>query len=675
MNESGTTPEALMSFSIGPVQGFIKQARTVRDLWSGSYLLSWLTGRAIAVCEERGGKLLACALAENPIVRFHRGDSIDTPKDQDDPLLLSCLPNQFLVTFPDAADTQQMPEIAKAIEQAVRDEWLSICNAVHGFLKERWDPIRPGWDDHWSDSEGNDGNKGQVEHFWEIHCIYLPGQSADELRNLAATLRIDAQAHNGDDSRLRRAVLARIGDAHKAVRKFAHHEPDDEHRPKCALSGDHHQMLPRAGKGENIMVIAKKWWEEAAEAAHGKWTRMSPKDRFCAINLVKRMAWAHYLSEKLGAKPQDMRTPDTATIAARHWMCELDGTDELGNLLSDRAEEQLMDGNHGVHWSGHWLHWDDPAGPKGPETGDQEECPEDIWQMIQRARQDARERNLPARPPAYYAILMLDGDRMGGRFARADDDQYRDLSEALAGFASEQLPRIVREHLGHLIYAGGDDVLALLPTATALKCAGSIRQALAGLSLPSGIEPLTCSAGIAVAHYKFDLRDALDAARAAEQHAKKAGRDRLAVTILRRSGEHTTGLCRWDAAAMLDQLVDQFRAGKSDRWAYQLRAVLERLAAPDVLGTPSNGEAEVLGQIIDSELVRLLGRAEPASRPDEERVRGFWDRVLGKSEPPTPPPSASDSADDEETPRSLRIRREAITLIQSAAFLARGREE
>jgi len=33
---------AFLLFQVGPVQDFISQARSVRDLWSGSYLLSWL---------------------------------------------------------------------------------------------------------------------------------------------------------------------------------------------------------------------------------------------------------------------------------------------------------------------------------------------------------------------------------------------------------------------------------------------------------------------------------------------------------------------------------------------------------------------------------------------------------------------------------------------------------
>jgi len=43
----GVHGKAFLSFAIGPVQSFIKTARSVRDLWSGSMILSWLTFNGI----------------------------------------------------------------------------------------------------------------------------------------------------------------------------------------------------------------------------------------------------------------------------------------------------------------------------------------------------------------------------------------------------------------------------------------------------------------------------------------------------------------------------------------------------------------------------------------------------------------------------------------------------
>ena len=45
-------------FTLGPVQGFVAQARRTRDFWAGSFLLSWLAGVAICAVEKQGGEII-----------------------------------------------------------------------------------------------------------------------------------------------------------------------------------------------------------------------------------------------------------------------------------------------------------------------------------------------------------------------------------------------------------------------------------------------------------------------------------------------------------------------------------------------------------------------------------------------------------------------------------------
>jgi hypothetical protein len=42
----------LFFFQLGPVHEFISQARSTRDLWSGSYQVSWMAGRVILELER-----------------------------------------------------------------------------------------------------------------------------------------------------------------------------------------------------------------------------------------------------------------------------------------------------------------------------------------------------------------------------------------------------------------------------------------------------------------------------------------------------------------------------------------------------------------------------------------------------------------------------------------------
>ncbi|HSW38736.1 MAG TPA: type III-B CRISPR-associated protein Cas10/Cmr2, partial [Acidobacteriota bacterium] len=53
--EDGRLEPALLLFQVGPVQKFIEQARSTRDLWSGSYLLSWLVAHALKSVSDKAG--------------------------------------------------------------------------------------------------------------------------------------------------------------------------------------------------------------------------------------------------------------------------------------------------------------------------------------------------------------------------------------------------------------------------------------------------------------------------------------------------------------------------------------------------------------------------------------------------------------------------------------------
>lgn len=71
---------------------------------------------------------------------------------------------------------------------------------------------------------------------------------------------------------------------------------------------------------------------------------------------------------------------------------------------------------------------------------------------------------------AYYALVCFDGDRMGTWFSGSQgipeksslEDFQKQLSSALAGFAA-QIRELAPPFGAHLVYAGGDDGLALLP--------------------------------------------------------------------------------------------------------------------------------------------------------------------------------------------------------------------
>jgi CRISPR-associated protein Cmr2 len=140
----------------------------------------------------------------------------------------------------------------------------------------------------------------------------------------------------------------------------------------------------------------------------------------------------------------------------------------------------------------------------------------------------------------YYAILLMDGDKMGDLVnSKKDPGEHRDLSETLDRFTGSI--RIAEP--GRLIYAGGDDVCAVLPLDTALATAKTIRENY------KKIVGGTISAALLIVHHKEPLREAIrDSHTILDSISKeKAGRDAFTILLRKRSGGDRDIHFKWDA--------------------------------------------------------------------------------------------------------------------------------
>lgn len=169
---------------------------------------------------------------------------------------------------------------------------------------------------------------------------------------------------------------------------------------------------------------------------------------------------------------------------------------------------------------------------------------------------------------AYLAVLHMDGDRMGEYLGRLpSNDKHQAFSQKLAQFADKDVPAIVQSFdtdpaLGQpraaLVYAGGDDVLALLPLSKALACADALQKRF------REITDLTISGGIATAPYILPLDAALEMVREAEQIAKDQYRDQkngaVVVRETHRSGQFREAGAKWYLIPNVETIQSRFMA-------------------------------------------------------------------------------------------------------------------
>jgi CRISPR-associated protein Cmr2 len=156
-------------------------------------------------------------------------------------------------------------------------------------------------------------------------------------------------------------------------------------------------------------------------------------------------------------------------------------------------------------------------------------------------------------PSPYLAVLAQDADRMGERLgafpADAGDplDWHRSVSRVLAGVAQRQRKAAESSaHLGRVVYAGGDDVLALVPAERALAAARTVNQLFVeDDALAATLGSSSASTAVVFFHASWPLQSAVSAARLLLKDAKERSRPGLGVAVLNRGGERTRVVLPW----------------------------------------------------------------------------------------------------------------------------------
>ena len=138
--KAGVIKAAFLKLQIGPVQEFIAQARCTRDLWSGSYLLSWLMAAGLKALSAKVGPdaVIYPSLRSQPVFDLHwRGlwsqlrlhkdakSAWETLDHHNTNLLTPNLPNVLLAVVPQG----EAKALAGWAEKAIRKEWRSVADA------------------------------------------------------------------------------------------------------------------------------------------------------------------------------------------------------------------------------------------------------------------------------------------------------------------------------------------------------------------------------------------------------------------------------------------------------------------------------------------------------------------------------------------------------------------
>jgi CRISPR-associated protein Cmr2 len=571
----------LVTVSLGPVQSLIGAARRTRDLWCGSWLLSEAARAAAQALHRAHPDCLIFPAPANPDQDLL---PLDSPGDEAN--VANVLRAEVVLDDGDpddaASDEARLREICADARDAAVHRLVELGVIARADLRNAGE-LR---DDVW---------QAQIRDLLEFFAAWVPNDEAgyaEVNRRLGAVLAARKATRDFGPSRL--------GSAGAGL-------------PKSSLDGAFETVLPE----KPAVPLARKLGLSRGEQldALGVIKRMAgDPEQFTAYSRVAADSWIRRLTgdqqQRLWAAYEPLVGMGLATRVRGNAGCYGDFPFDAQLLYNFRLRNALAQAVL--------------------EPVERDALIRLRGELAAVAREVGRFGDRCGEPVPYAAILQADGDRMGELLARAQSpDQSRDISSALHGFASD-VRGLVRERHGHAIYAGGDDVLALVPLAEAVDSAQALAERFAAalgpvaeaLGVPEGSHP-SLSVGLGIGHLMEPLGSLRARASRAEQLAKGDAfpvgfrRNALGIVLGIRSGGEIEWRARWEESMALQELetfTHHYRESRlPSRVAYDLRAIDRRLSwLPLPSGDASQKDRATAQGMRQAEVYRMLDRARRA---------------------------------------------------------------
>lgn len=615
-------------YTTGPVQGFVAQARRTRDFWAGSFILSWLSAVAMRAVETRGGEVLFPQPDPKFMAALERGGH--GPKQ-------GTVPNRFKARVPEGFEPRE-------IEAILRDVWSALAEQV--WRADLIDIAGPETRLIW---------ERQISSFWEIQWVLVDDEGASN-------------------------TLDRM-------KNWRTHLPPDEPGVKCMMMDGWQELSgrPAPGRRPDDPKGPDRFWQDLRESRKkGIETDLREGEMLCAMAFVKRRFARHFETfmhttehgRSLRGWHLSSGVPSVHYMAAGPWLATL-----IERANRDASIDRAMWSFHDAAFrlTGEYGEWSSnircvtdavngKSGQKKWAALDGSVFFDSILEhghLWDDENTEARAvlsrlkslRGLAELDPVspFYAVLLMDGDELG--IHMSDTSKQDCITKGLAEFTT-RAPGIVEEHSGFLVYAGGDDVLALLPLEFALECAVALRAHYMTCFDPELI-PTTLSGAIEYAHIKMPLGKVLhDAHDLLDNLAKDGrGRDAIACRVWKPGGMGVEWAMPWRCAldgerVVLDELADLFREGMTGedgdlagKFFYRIRERFDLLNPAKGVPSAVLGEGQALDllamEYLNSGLVRdkqygmdkakerlkpLLDQCRPVTRNKHESDPQKWRR-------------------------------------------------
>jgi CRISPR-associated protein Cmr2 len=452
--------------------------------------------------------------------------------------------------------------ICKDAEKKFREVWKNIYMSV-------WQKLLQNAKDKQALESVEEQFTLHNENYFQVYCACVDYKDKEEWKK---ELNINEE-FEGDSYAFTYDFAERVLGAKKSWRVYEplvdkHKMPNADYPDGCSMCGERHYLAIDWRNYKNI------FGESDARHIRGN-------EKLCGVCLIKRFAVKYAFDD---VKNVDLwHYPSTEEIAGIKFK------QRLKNKLDEDIKKKLRELGDKLKDTPYYIK--NPVVDMGDDLPniDSELFRKEGWEGLFRNMKEVLEEdevvevkrileelieklnsyNLKHRNP-YFAVLVADGDSIGDwlglessiRKDPLNEDFHRKFSEILSEYARQIVSINTPKKV---VYAGGDDILALLHPQDAVefwkRCSEKFREKLRDLSKEDK-EP-SLSGGILITHAKMSLQKALLEAYSLERKAKEVkGKGAVAVGVLTRTGAMKSFVAKAKDVILFEKLVELFRKKK-----------------------------------------------------------------------------------------------------------------
>jgi len=429
---------SLFIFTIGPVQSFIRQARKTQDLWAGSFILSYLTFKAVEVLikEFSSTVIIYPDLQAHPWILQEKSTEIVRPT----------IPNRFVAILPET-DPGRLQKLGKACSEAVKTllkNWSEYMLERIGLkddtsVKRVFErQLNSAFAYYWIAfplPEAKNGKK-DYESALELIETYLELSKVEKARKLIKFAKSSETLYKPNIGTLYEymySYLEKALAARKTLRDKVFGEPEPSNEKiadkstrveRCHMCGERNAAIFRRDSDLYWYDEEKFEWRKRENVDIG-FKYVQRNEAICSVCLIKRFLHK-ILSREIKNFPPDYSFPSVADVAVADFeeeiiektSGELNSFEKVIEKIHEKSDisykitsiprivqkkEKFIEGEWFYETS---LNKDVIKRSLGVEVDER---------VIEEARQRLKDLRdaIGKKPCPYYAFIAIDGDHMG----------------------------------------------------------------------------------------------------------------------------------------------------------------------------------------------------------------------------------------------------------------------